>query len=244
MNAPSQPLPPEMPPPERPADMSVPCSVCREPIRPRARICIHCKSALDWRGWLGVSQTTLALLVALVSVVSASGPRIAELLATNYSETALDVRQVNHQFLEVEARNQGNRNSQILSATILAKTKDGKELEPIELEVDNPPSVFPGQQALFSFTIPIPEVPRFLALPHKEIDSAIVKARVAEFSKTPDDRTIELPIGKFRLFCRATEDADYLLRHPGQPLGPGQPVVVPGQPASLPVDQRLTTHCL
>jgi hypothetical protein len=68
------------------------------------------------------------------------------------------------------------------------KTKGGQELEPIELEDDRPPSILAGQEMVIAFIIPPPEVPRFLALQHKEIDSAIVNARVVEFGKR---RTME-----------------------------------------------------
>jgi len=205
---------------------SIPCSVCREPIRLGARKCIHCDSMLDWRGWLGISQTTLALLVALVSVVSASASRVAELFARNYSEVTLNVRQVAKQYLELAAWNQGNKNAQLLSANISAQTSDGKQLAPIELEVDSFPPVFAGQQAVFAFMVPLSEIPNFLAWPHKEIQSARMTARVIEFGKQAEDRTIELPPRVFRLFCRATEDADNQQRHPGQIE-----------------DVRLMTHC-
>lgn len=182
---------------------------------------------LDWRGWLNISQTTLALLIALVTVVSASVPRIVEVLTPKYSQTTLNVRQVNHQFLEVATWNQGNRNSQMTSAVLVAKTKDGKQLEPIQLGVEGLPSILAGQQFVMNFMIPRPEVAGFLALPHKEINDVILKARIAEFGKDAEDRSVDLPIGIFRLFCRVTEDADNQLRHPGQLADP-----------------RLTSHCL
>jgi hypothetical protein len=53
-----------------------PCTQCRAIIPSDARICNECKSFQDWRGYLSVSSTMLALLVALVSVVTTAAPVI------------------------------------------------------------------------------------------------------------------------------------------------------------------------
>jgi len=58
----------------------VPCPMCREPIEPVAKLCKHCKSDLTWRRYLQFSNTTLALLTALIAVVAAVGPGIKTLL--------------------------------------------------------------------------------------------------------------------------------------------------------------------
>src|SRR5205814_10317427 len=77
-----------------PAEITVPCRVCREPIKQGARKCVHCNSMLDWHGWLGISETALALLVALVSVIGATAPRLVEFLRPKSSDTRLTIRQV------------------------------------------------------------------------------------------------------------------------------------------------------
>jgi hypothetical protein len=89
---------------------------------------------LDWRGWLGISETALALLVALVSVLGASAPRVAELFTHNYSDIRLNYRQVNSQYLELTAWNQGNKNGLLSSAKMIARNSDGKELGSIKLK--------------------------------------------------------------------------------------------------------------
>jgi hypothetical protein len=66
--------------PTEPAGVSagemVACPVCREPIRAGARRCVKCTSDLGWRRYLGFSNTTLALLTALVSVCATSYPAL------------------------------------------------------------------------------------------------------------------------------------------------------------------------
>jgi hypothetical protein len=51
-----------------------PCRVCGEDIKFSAQKCIHCDSYQDWRVRLGIGSTVLALLVALVSVVTNGVP--------------------------------------------------------------------------------------------------------------------------------------------------------------------------
>ncbi len=79
---------------ERNAEVTIPCPVCREPIYKGAKKCVRCSSMLGWRGWLGISETTLALLVALVSVLGATAPRIAGMFMRKYSDVHVDYPQV------------------------------------------------------------------------------------------------------------------------------------------------------
>jgi len=210
-----------------PSDITIPCPVCREPIKEGARKCVHCDSVLDWRGWLGISETALALLVALVSVIGATGPRVVELLTPRSSDLKLSLRQVWGQNLELVGLNQGHRNSQLLSASIWAKTQDGRQLDAIPLQITGIPNV-PGEQAtLFELQIPPASIPAFLSWPHPKIQSAALAAVVNEYKKQPEIRNIDVPVGYFRLFCRATEDYDTIMRHPG-----------------LPLDARLASRCV
>jgi hypothetical protein len=206
----------------------VPCKVCREPIIRGARKCTHCDSLLDWRGWLGISETTLALLVALVTVVAATAPRIVELFTPRYSDLRVSMRQISYQNIEVVASNQGHKNSQFLSASISAKTQDGNSIEPIDLQINGFPNVAPEQVLLFGLSIPLAFVPNFLNWPHSKIQTAELSVVINEYHKQPETRKIEISIGSFRQFCRATEDADALLRH------------APGQAA----ENRLVSRCL
>ena len=63
----------------------VQCPVCREPIARGARKCINCGADLDWRRYFGLGNTTLALLTALVAVVSASAPEFVKILTPKVS---------------------------------------------------------------------------------------------------------------------------------------------------------------
>lgn len=210
-------------------DASAPCSVCREPIKVGARKCVRCDSMLDWRRWLGISETTLALLVALVSVIGGTAPRIMELFTPKASALHLSIRQVYGQNLEVIAWNQGHMSSQFQSARISAKTLDGTQLGPVPLQILGGPTVLAEQQSLFGLQIAPALIPTFLGWAHPTIQSATLTIVVNEYNKQPEVRTLAVPIEYFHLFCRATEDSDRIARNGGQVVS---------------VDIRLTSHCV
>lgn len=60
----------EPPAPNAPGNEAILCRQCRRSIPLGARLCSHCNSFQDWRGYLSLSNSVLALLVALVSVSS------------------------------------------------------------------------------------------------------------------------------------------------------------------------------
>jgi hypothetical protein len=62
------------------------CRGCLEPIPLGARKCSHCGSAQNWLAYFPITQSVLALLIALVSVVMASIPIIKTALETDNSQ--------------------------------------------------------------------------------------------------------------------------------------------------------------
>jgi hypothetical protein len=209
------------------AEVGVPCAVCRESIKQGAKKCIRCGSALDWRRWLGVSETTLALLVALISVIGSTGPRIIELFTYKHSDLRLVLRPTDYQHLQLDAWNQGNTTSHVISASVSAKTKDGTQIKASQLNTLGSPAVQAGQEILLGFGFTPSEVSTFLSWPHTQIQSATLSVIVEEYKQKPETRTFDVPLDQFVLFCRATEDADTQWRHPGQGI-----------------DNRLTSRCV
>ena len=113
------------------------CSSCALEIPAAARLCSHCKSYQDWRRFLSVSTTTLALLTALVSTGAAS-------IATITSSAWFADSEVNGRFV-LDARpitlsiaNTGNRPARIDSISL--------ELPPIQSVLTEGPDlpVFSG----------------------------------------------------------------------------------------------------
>jgi len=60
--------------------------MCAEPILINAKVCRNCNAFQDWRAWLSTSQATLALIVALVSVIGTAGPSILNAIKDDNSQ--------------------------------------------------------------------------------------------------------------------------------------------------------------
>lgn len=61
------------------------CPICRHSLPVGARYCIECKHDLTWRRHLGISNTALALLTALIAVAASSIDAIKKLFEPNDS---------------------------------------------------------------------------------------------------------------------------------------------------------------
>jgi predicted nucleic acid-binding Zn ribbon protein len=96
------------------------CLVCAEPINRRALKCIHCQGDQSWlRQRMGYSSTVLSLLVALVSVMTASLPVIKETFTPKNSSLAFSPQGANQDYIALLASNQGVRPAVIRSAKLL-----------------------------------------------------------------------------------------------------------------------------
>lgn len=132
----------EHPPSE--ADVAdVTCRQCRCEIPAGAKLCSHCSSYQDWRGYLPISSTVLALLVALISVVSATLP--AAVAALHHPNSAVKIASpvINGDDIYLVVSNTGDRPAAISSALLTLPISDGITLVPV-----NPASVFipPGSR--------------------------------------------------------------------------------------------------
>jgi hypothetical protein len=85
----------------------VPCRQCRKPIPKGARLCSECKSYQDWRGYLNVSSTVLALLVALISVIGGALPHTYHLFGWDKSKVVFGVPVVSGERVRLFATNKG-----------------------------------------------------------------------------------------------------------------------------------------
>lgn len=83
------------------------CRVCKQPIALGAKKCIHCESFQDWRRYLNLSSTVLALIVALVSVLSISFPIIKESFQIDNSNITILYQSASDEFLTFIGSNSG-----------------------------------------------------------------------------------------------------------------------------------------
>jgi predicted nucleic acid-binding Zn ribbon protein len=85
------------------------CKVCAEPIKQQARICNHCKSYQDWRGHMGMSQSVLALLIALISVGTVFVPVVVKSFTAENSDLIFSLQSIDKRKLTFLGSNRGNR---------------------------------------------------------------------------------------------------------------------------------------
>jgi ribosomal protein L40E len=94
---------------ETPSLDTVPCRQCRTLISANAKLCRYCSSYQDWRGHLHVSSAVLALLVALVSVLSVTLPAIVGALRPSHSRIVLSSPVIRGEAVYVVASNLGSK---------------------------------------------------------------------------------------------------------------------------------------
>jgi hypothetical protein len=120
-----------------------PCRQCRREMPAGAKLCSHCSSYQDWRGYLPISSTVLALLVALIGVASATLP--AAVAALHHPNSAVKIASpvINGEEVYLVVSNTGDRPAAISGALLASPISDGMTLVPI-----NPASVFipPGSR--------------------------------------------------------------------------------------------------
>lgn len=85
------------------------CLSCQEPIHPKAKLCKTCKSYQDWRRYFSFSAVVLSLLVALISVISAVGPRMISWLPPLGSRLEVKSYYYSPDAITLIVENKGNR---------------------------------------------------------------------------------------------------------------------------------------
>ena len=83
------------------------CSTCAEKILARAKKCTHCGSFQDWRKFVDVGNTALALLVALVTVVGSTLPHVLAAARGGGSNIAVALGALEIDRITLVARNDG-----------------------------------------------------------------------------------------------------------------------------------------
>lgn len=153
------------------------CSICGEPVQLTARKCIHCDSYLDWRRWIGLSQLTLALIIALISVITTGVPIIKEEFQVSDSQLhAIFVAQ-NPQFAEnnvdLLVTNDGTKTGVVIDAVLLPSGISGPQIslqpatqrnpifvgpkvaQPVRMRFDTSKGDVPDVQAALSHAMPL-----------------------------------------------------------------------------------------
>ena len=185
----------------------MPCPVCKKSIPHGARKCTECSSYLDWRRFLGVSQTTLALLIALISLVSTTAPTFYNWITPDYSKLHAEVRQVYREKLELFVSNQGNKIGRLISVSLGATDRSGKTYDPIVLEVAHDGQIMPNSSTVVHLTVHPENVIQFLSWPFPDLKRCTLSLRMANYRELPATTEVDCAIKTLTLFCKGTEGA-------------------------------------
>lgn len=128
-----------------------PCKVCAEPIKTAARICNQCKSYQDWRSYLSMSQSVLALAIALISVMTVFLP-IAKSALTPVNSNLIFSRQSEEGLIKkVLVSNLGIRPGTVNDAYIFAYHPKGDTEFYTASLVNGNELIRPGESELLTF---------------------------------------------------------------------------------------------
>lgn len=144
------------------------CKVCREDIKLGAKKCTHCNSYQDWRRLVAVSSSVLALLVALVSVISTTLPHLSEIFVEEFSNVNIQAHSIKSQYIEVVAYNSGNKEAFFNTATLSAEDVPPIKLEEYGFSYPIPPS---ASRSVLVF-VPLQDTERFFQWKSKGISNA------------------------------------------------------------------------
>lgn len=119
------------------------CTTCLEPIKPGAKKCLRCDSYQDWRRHLSISSSVLALLVALVSVLTFAIPVFKSATTPKDSSIQVSLQRIVDDDIYLLATNSGIRSGSI-TAIDLILTRDEYHKHILDLGI-KPLILSPGQ---------------------------------------------------------------------------------------------------
>lgn len=120
------------------------CLQCSLSIPKEARLCHHCNAYQDWRGYVSVSSTVLALILAIMSVGSFIVPPMVKWFANDASDIVVTSPVARGETVYLVASNLGSKPGVIRDGVLFSRYLKG----PVELTVQNPADAFltPGSK--------------------------------------------------------------------------------------------------
>ncbi|WP_205837170.1 hypothetical protein [Neorhizobium sp. T25_13] len=129
------------------------CKQCCLPIPLEAKISTHCQSHQDWRGFFSISNTVLALLTALVSVLSIAIPNLYGLMHRPKSDMAAPMISMEGTTVRVLVNNRGDAAGVFVRADVRSEYLAGATK--VRLRDDQRAVIGPGTNLLMFDIIPL-----------------------------------------------------------------------------------------
>jgi hypothetical protein len=166
---------------EKPAD-TMQCPVCRETIKAGARKCVECNSDLDWKRYFTLSNTTLALLTALVSVIATSYPAIKRLMTPEKSVISVHVvgNNADDTTMSLLVSNAGRQTGSLNTIVLAYSGKEGLVWKlPLQLRGDGVLFVEPLKTV--GITVDLKEIDFHKSdLPYRRLPDELAASRLAK----------------------------------------------------------------
>jgi hypothetical protein len=176
------------------------CSSCQEPIHERAKLCKTCKSYQDWRRHFQFSAIVLSLLVALISVISAVGPRIISFLPPFGSRLEVKSYYYSTDAISLIVENKGNRSGHIGRVNVVLYCR-GAYFNRDQLIKDNPGTITHSPPAVWGVDIDLgttPETSRTIPPRSSREISFVLSRDMLRRAEENFPRDGEYPAGDFR----------------------------------------------
>lgn len=129
------------------------CRHCKHPIPRDARICSICNSYQDWRGSLPITSTALAVLTALISVISIAVPSAIKAFHHSQSAAYLTMPTFDGTALHIIAVNKGDAPAALIPAHIESDLLAGATK--VRVRNDGAAYIPPGTQQITFDIIPL-----------------------------------------------------------------------------------------
>ncbi len=129
------------------------CTQCCLPIPKKATICTHCQSHQDWRGFFSISNTVLALLTALVSVLAVAIPPLYNSMHTPKSNMADPMISLDGTTVRVLINNRGDASGVFVRADVRSDYLAGATK--VRLREDQRAVIAPGTNLLMFDVVPL-----------------------------------------------------------------------------------------
>jgi len=103
------------------------CKSCFNDIHLKAKKCIHCDSYQNWKRYLNLSNSVLALSIAFLSVIGIVGPKIQKLIDGNYSKLTVRTYTITKKGVSLLCINEGTEPGYISNCKIVLLDKSNNQ---------------------------------------------------------------------------------------------------------------------
>lgn len=180
------------------------CRTCQEDMKLGAKKCTKCDSYQDWRRFLSMSSSVLALLIALLSVTSVAGPSIIRMARGERSQIAVAAVQVSSaRSLRLFVSNRGTRPAALGNVVLSISGTARLDTVAISLEpkAGSSTTIAAGSAVMLTFDTGLPgvaheDIVRFLngARPDDVAATSVLTVQTYDFGETrPGTTDVALP---------------------------------------------------